>query len=460
MARIFRHYVPKPLIISTILEFCVLFGSILTGELISGHSHLSSYHLLLVSWLYASLVIITMSAMGFYNRHQRETFRNTSIKFFIVFSCTFLIMSSIFYSWPEIAISRLTFLYSAIISIVCILIIRSIFYYFRKKDVMSRKKILVYGAGNRANLIGQLKRKTDQMYYNCIGFIALPEEEIKVDQHLILPMPDDLFKYVKDNNIEEVIVALDDKRKKLPIRALLNCKVYGINILELTTFFEQNSGRIQLQSVHASTLVFSSGFIRSNLDNRMKRLVDLLSALFLFLVTWPIMLLTILAIKIESGFKGTVFYKQIRVGQHNENFEVIKFRSMSENAEQNGAQWAQENDVRVTKVGRFIRKVRIDELPQLINVITGDMSFVGPRPERPEFVKDFAKTIQFYEIRHFVKPGITGWAQVCYPYGATDEDTKNKLEFDLYYLKNYSLFLDIMIILQTIQVILWRQGSR
>ena len=236
--------------------------------------------------------------------------------------------------------------------------------------------------------------------------------------------------------------------------------VYGIEIIEICTFFERNTGRIKLQSIHPSQLVFTDGFVQNQFNNAVKRVVDFICALVLFALTWPIMLITAFLIMLESGFKGTLFYTQTRVGQYNENFDVIKFRSMTMDAEKNGAQWATVGDMRVTKVGNFIRKTRIDELPQLLNVLKGDMSFVGPRPERPEFVEGFSKTIPFYEIRHVIKPGITGWAQICYPYGATEEDSKNKLEFDLYYMKNYSFFLDIMIILHTVQVVLWRQGAR
>lgn len=460
MVKIFRHYVPLSLIIKTFFEFCILLLAIPIGYYSALNHSITTINLFLVSLLYACLIISIMSAMGLYNRHLREDIKSSIIRSTMVFSVAFLIMSSIFYSWPELSVSRTTFLFAIVFSVIGISLIRYITFYLVKNDLIYRKKILVYGAGQRANLIGQFKRRADQRYFNCVGFIAIPNEDIKVEDELLITMPDNLFEYVKENNIEEIIVALDDKRKALPIRDLLDCKVYGINILELSTFFEQQTGRIKLQSVHTSTLVFSTGFVRSYFDEILKRLVDLFSAVILFLFTWPLMLFTIIAIKLESGLTGTILYRQIRVGQHNRNFEVFKFRSMSEDAEKNGAQWAQQNDSRVTRVGSFIRKVRIDELPQLFNVIRGEMSFVGPRPERPEFVKDFSNTIQFYEIRHFVKPGITGWAQVCYPYGATDEDTKNKLEFDLYYLKNFSLFLDIMIILQTIQVVLWRQGSR
>lgn len=460
MFNIFRHYVPVILIIKTFIEFIILFLSIPLGYYLAANFELTTINLYLVGLLYACTIIIIMSSMGLYNRHMRENIKGVAIRSILVFVVAFFIMSSIFYTWPELSVSRLNFLYATLISVIGLWLNRISFLYFSNNNLLYRKKILVYGAGHRASLISNLRRKSDHRYFQCVGFIALPGELIKVDQTQIISMPDNLFEYVKKNHIEEIIVALDDKRKSLPIRDLLDCKVSGINVLELAAFFEQQTGRITLQSVHPSNLVFSTGFVYSIMDEKLKRLLDLSCASILLFITWPIMLLTIAAMKIESGFKGTILYKQVRVGQHNINFKIFKFRSMCEDAEKDGAQWAQKNDCRLTKVGQFIRKYRIDELPQLFNVIKGEMSFVGPRPERPEFVKDFSTNIQFYEIRHFVKPGLTGWAQVCYPYGATDEDTKNKLEFDLYYLKNFSLFLDILIILQTIQVVLWRQGSR
>jgi sugar transferase (PEP-CTERM system associated) len=458
MVKIFRHYVPLTQIIRIIAEFSLLFISIPLGINLASNFSFSYNNTLLVGLLYACTVIVIMSSCGMYNRHLRDNIRATIFRGGITFSVAVMVMSTIFYSWPELSVSRRAFIYAILFSLLGLSITRFSCYLLIKTNKLYRKRILVYGAGHRANLIGQLRRKKDTQHYNCIAYLSIKNEKVKVSTDNVIDMPDNLFEYVKDNRIEEIIVALDDKRNALKTKELLDCRVYGVDVIELATFLEKHTGRIKLQSVHPSSLIFSSGFVRSHANERTKRVLDLISATVLFLVTWPIMLITALAIMIESGFKGSILYKQVRVGQQSINFKVFKFRSMSMDAEKSGAQWAQKNDNRVTKVGAFIRKVRIDELPQLFNVLRGEMSFVGPRPERPEFVSEFVQTIEFYEVRHFVKPGITGWAQVCYPYGATVEDTKNKLEFDLYYLKNYSLFLDSMIVLQTIQVVLWGQG--
>ena len=246
----------------------------------------------------------------------------------------------------------------------------------------------------------------------------------------------------------------------MPLKDLLDCKALGVQIMDLLSFYEREQGLIYLDGLTLSWVLFSDGFDFSGMRSVIKRVVDIVASLGLLTVAWPFMLLTALAIMLESGVKAPIFYRQIRVGEQSKNFGVMKFRSMRTDAEKNGAQWAQKDDDRITRVGRFIRKCRIDELPQIFNVLKGDMSFVGPRPERPEFVEGFEERIPFYAERHRIKPGITGWAQLCYPYGANEQDTINKLEYDLYYVKNSSLFLDISIILGTVEVILWGRGAR
>ncbi len=237
-----------------------------------------------------------------------------------------------------------------------------------------------------------------------------------------------------------IVVAPDDRRGQTPVRELLDYKLAGIDIRGGADFYERLSGKILVERIDPSFLVFSGGGTLTKFQRAEKRLLDLVVAAALFVLTLPIMCLTALIIKLESS--GPVFYRQERLGRSAVPFVLIKFRSMREDAEKNGAVWAQENDPRVTRFGRFIRKVRIDELPQLWNVLRGDMSMVGPRPERKVFVDDLVDEVPFYNVRHGVKPGVTGWAQVCYPYGASREDALRKLEFDLYYIKNISIAFD------------------
>ena len=242
---------------------------------------------------------------------------------------------------------------------------------------------------------------------------------------------------------------------------MLECKLHGLDVIDLLSFFEREQGKLPLDILRPDWLIYSDGFEKGAFRDVMKRLFDIGASLLILLITWPFMLLAVIAIKFEEGRHAPVFYRQVRVGYLGKPFEVLKFRSMTVNAEkEGGAQWATEGDSRVTRVGGFMRQTRIDELPQIINVIRGDMSFVGPRPERPEFVGQLSDAIPYYMERHAVKPGITGWAQVCYPYGASMDDSVQKQEFDLYYIKNHTIFLDMLILAQTAEVVLFGKGAR
>jgi sugar transferase (PEP-CTERM system associated) len=254
---------------------------------------------------------------------------------------------------------------------------------------------------------------------------------------------------------------MDDRRRDFPVRELLDCRLAGVEVIDLVSFLERETGRVHLDVLNPSWIIFSEGFRRDGVRQATKRAFDIVASFALVLVTWPFMLLTALAILLEDGPRAPVLYRQRRVGLDGRNFDVLKFRSMRTDAEGDGkARWATGSDDRVTRVGSFIRKVRIDELPQIFNVLRGDMSFVGPRPERPQFVAELSDSIPYYEERHCAKPGITGWAQICYPYGSSEKDSLEKLQYDLYYLKNHSLLFDMMILLQTVEVVLLGKGAR
>lgn len=243
------------------------------------------------------------------------------------------------------------------------------------------------------------------------------------------------------------------------MRELLDCKLQGVRVSDIATYFEQNLGQIRLESASAGWLIFGEGFNQGFVRTSVKRLFDIAGAIFLILISLPIMMITALAIKLESA--GPILYRQERVGLNSKTFSVVKFRSMRTDAEKDGVpKWATASDSRVTRVGRIIRKLRIDELPQLFGVLKGDMSLVGPRPERPYFVDKLTQDIPFYAVRHSVKPGVTGWAQVSYQYGASREDTVEKLQYDLYYVKNHSLFLDLVVLFETIGVVLTGKGAQ
>jgi sugar transferase (PEP-CTERM system associated) len=261
-------------------------------------------------------------------------------------------------------------------------------------------------------------------------------------------------------NASEVVLALEERRNALPLKDLLRIKTTGVHVNEISTFLERETGRVDLDSVNPSWLIFSDGFSSGRmLSGVFKRFFDVTASVLLLILTLPLVLLIAVAIRLESA--GPAFYRQRRVGLYGQGFDVVKLRSMRQDAEVGGkAVWAEKDDPRITRIGRFIRKTRIDELPQCWSVLKGEMSFVGPRPERPQFVDDLEQKLPYYAERHMVKPGITGWAQINYPYGASIEDSRQKLEYDLFYAKNYSPFLDILILLQTIRVVLFPEGAR
>jgi sugar transferase (PEP-CTERM system associated) len=295
-----------------------------------------------------------------------------------------------------------------------------------------------------------------------VGYVPVQAEKSYVPESLVINFApgENLLSIVEKYAVDQIVIGLRDRRGgRLPIEQLLECRSRGVKVMEMPSFFEREYRQILLESLNPSWMVLGGGFRKDYLSNAVKRVFDLTASLALLLVAWPVMLVTALCIYQESG--GPVLFRQGRVGKDGRVFNLLKFRSMRKDAEHDGKpQWARENDDRTTRIGRFIRKVRIDELPQLFNVLRGEMSFVGPRPERPFFVNQLSEQIPYYGLRHSAKPGITGWAQVRYPYGATIEDAIEKLQYDLYYVKNHSLFLDIMILIATVEVVLWGKGAR
>ena len=324
-----------------------------------------------------------------------------------------------------------------------------------------KRRVLVLGSGRRAVWILQLRRRTDRRGFRVVGFVPIAGDATAVPSEHLIETPKCLLEYARKHGIREIVVAMDDRRNNFPFRALLDCRIAGIGVIELGTFLEQETGKVFLETVNPSWLIFGGGF-KNNFTRRLfDRTFDIVASTAILVVGLPLMLLVVLAIKIEDGFAAPVMYMQERVGQHGRVFSVMKFRSMRLDAEKDGgARWAQARDERVTRVGFFIRMTRLDEFPQLLNVLIGTMSFVGPRPERPVFVAHLGEEIPFYSERHSVKPGITGWAQLCYPYGASDRDALEKLQYDLFYVKNHGLMFDLIILLQTVEVILFGKGAR
>lgn len=317
---------------------------------------------------------------------------------------------------------------------------------------------MVLGAGDRAQRLRALGERPESGFA-IVSYIAMGEPERVVEEAIAREAIHDLGRFVENLGVSEVVLALQERRNALPLGDLLRIKTKGVHVNDFSSFLERETGRVDLDTVNPSWLIFSDGFSSGRLlSSAVKRLFDIVASLILLLATFPLIALFAVLVKLDS--KGPAFFRQERVGLYGQTFRIVKLRSMRTDAEKDGAKWAEENDPRITRLGRFIRKVRIDELPQVWSVLTGQMSFVGPRPEVPQFVDDLQEQIPFYGERHMVKPGITGWAQINYPYGASTEDSRKKLEYDLYYAKNYTPFLDLVILLQTVRVILWPEGAR
>ena len=323
-----------------------------------------------------------------------------------------------------------------------------------------RNRALVLGTGESARRVWEALRGDN--LGRLSGFMDLQtasNPHPQVPPARTVARPDSLVAYATASNIDQIVVALDDRRALMPVEELLECRMRGITVYDASTFIERETGKVDLDGMRASWLIFGEGFHIGRIGRVLKRTLDIVVSGSLLILFAPVLLLTALLIKIDS--KGPVFYRQIRVGLNGAPYSILKFRSMVQDAEKDGkAIWARSGDARVTRVGMIIRKARIDEIPQAINVLKGDMSFVGPRPERPVFVEQLAGGIPYYAERHRVKPGITGWAQINYPYGASVEDAREKLKYDLYYIKNQSLIFDLVIILQTVRIVLFAEGAR
>ncbi len=461
--RIFRHYIRLPFLILLVVELIVFVAAIYVGAELrfSGNADVierSVGSIVNKAMIFSFIMIASMGAMGLYKPHLREGLSGSFLRISASFFIGSIALTLIFYLFPFTFLGRGVLAIANGISFAIIVVIRVIF--IRHGENSLKRNIVILGSGDKAQeILNSLRRESDRKGFNLSGFIHIRGEKDVVEAEHVINLNSSLLNFALKNSIDEIVIAVDDRRKSFPLHDLLDCRMSGIDVIEVLTFFERETGKIRVDLLHPSWLVFSDGFQESVYRDYVKRFVDVTASLILLVLTWPIMLITIVAIYIESNFKGPFLYSQIRIGENGKPFAVLKFRSMSVNAEQDGgAQWAQKNDSRITKVGNFIRKVRIDELPQIFNVFKGDMSFVGPRPERPEFVVMLNDSIPYFEERHRVKPGITGWAQLCYPYGASEKDSLEKLQYDLYYVKNHSTILDFLVLVQTAEVILFGKG--
>jgi sugar transferase (PEP-CTERM system associated) len=460
MIRFFRHYIPLSMLLLTVVEFLIFF--LISNFAATHYGSRASIPigdaLAYKPWLFAAILTLLNSTFGLYDWEWTKGLSSLLLR----------IAGSLFIAAGLIAIGASAlptafpaggeFLVGLIMAMFSAVLIRLLFMEWGKTDLF-KKRVLVLGTGSRAAKIEEMVVAGEAQGLSIVGYMPLGAVHSYVPHDRVIHEEGTLFDIATERKIEEIVVAVRERRGGgLPMTELLECKLRGLRVLDLPGFFERQTGILPLEAINASWMIFSEGFTSGSGRDVIKRLFDLLVSGAFLLMFMPIMALTALLIRLES--KGRVFYTQERVGQFGKPFTIFKFRSMRTDAEKDGVVWARKNDDRTTRVGRFIRRTRIDELPQVINVFLGQMSFVGPRPERPYFVNELAAQIPYYHARHSVKPGITGWAQVRFCYGASVEDAMNKLQYDLYYVKNHSLFLDFMILLQTTQVVVLGKGVR
>jgi sugar transferase (PEP-CTERM system associated) len=462
--RLLGHHIPLSMAILAILEATAVFCGLITARFLRFHWNPDAIDYDQGSiWarglLFTGATFACTMAFGLYSERQRARTVGILVRVVAAVGAGVATAAVGFYLIPHLWIGRAVLMIAGFVVIALMLILRLGF--SRLADTTFKRRVLVYGTGQRAKPIAGLRRSSDQRGFVLVGFVRPPGAELLLPLERVVRADGTLLDLCEVHEVDEVVVAMDDRREAFPIRELLDCRLAGIDVTDLSTFLERETGRVRIDVLHPSWLIFGEGFKRGSIRLQGKRVLDLIAASILFCLTCPLMLVTVLAIMLEDGWRSPLFYQQERVGFGGKIFRLLKFRSMRVDAEAAGQPvWAEKNDSRVTRTGAVIRKLRIDELPQILNVLKGEMGFVGPRPERPQFVKQLTEKIPYYIERHSVKPGITGWAQLCYPYGSSEQDALEKLQYDLYYVKNSNLLFDIFILVQTAEVVLMGKGAR
>ena len=458
MPYILNKYYPARNILFALGEGMLIFLALnITFFLINGESYRETLYLFTYRATLVTIIFqICLYYFDLYDLCLPTTFTDTATRITLAFGVGCIVLAVLYYLVPIIMISTKVF-WLAYLAICGVIALWRGFYAVVLEKRMFTRGIAILGSGELAQKIAaEINNRLDSGY-KIIAHVGDDPTKNTSTNPPVLPTSQ-LVQICKEAKVQKIVTAMEDRRGKTPIKELLACKMHGIPIEEGIPFYEGLTGKILVEKVDPTWIIFSDGFQKWRLTLMLKRCNDFCLAAIGLLFSLPLTIFTAFLIKIDSP--GPVFYSQDRVGEQGKTFKIIKFRSMRLDAEINGPQWASENDNRVTRIGKFIRKVRLDEIPQLWNVLKGEMSIVGPRPEQPFFVEQLEKNIPYYSLRHNVKPGVTGWAQIFYPYGATEEDALRKLEFDLYYIKNMSLRMDLWIIFQTIKTVLFRKGAR
>jgi sugar transferase (PEP-CTERM system associated) len=461
MIRLFSHYVYRQSVLRVMFDLAFLVAAMAFAFFVfAGAPEVlipsAGTHVLSVA---AGMFVIN-TASGFYQKSNNFTHSQALARAAVALLFSLPLAYAVFTLLPNEVPNREAIRLAAVVGVGAV-VLRRVYVAHWGVDSLTKTRIMIFGAGAAAQAVGAALRTADATA-QIVGYIPGPNEKesaVAADEILVADGRP-LAESAHGLDVDEIVVALTERRAgSMPLRELLDCKLSGIKVYDIATHFEKTLGQIKIDYVNAGWLIFGPGFNQGGLRTTVKRAFDILCTLALVLASLPVMVLTAILIKIES--KGPILYRQERVGQNGKTFLINKFRSMRSDAEKDGKPvWAAANDDRVTRVGAVIRRLRIDELPQLFNVLRGEMSLVGPRPERPFFVDQLTQQISFYAARHSVKPGVTGWAQVRYPYGATIQDSQEKLQYDLYYVKNHSLFLDVIILFETVFVVLTGKGAR
>ncbi len=462
MVRLFKHYVPYAVVFLGLLDALLLLTAAEWAWTIRAHqigmaiTPIADRALPLMS--FAVALQMAMVAVGVYSPEALQSHKFAAARLLVAISLGVIFLSVIYFMLPGTTLWRSNSLYAMALAFGLLMTMRVASQRVFGGEAFKRR-VLILGAGQRALRISRLAER-DGAGFVVVGHVEMTEGQSVIPTAIARANIENLSDHVLRLNASEVVLAIEERRNAMPLADLIRLRTTGVHVNEVSTFLERETGRIDLRSTNPSWLIFSDGFTSGRrISSIFKRVFDVTASLVLLVIALPLILLGALAVKLDS--RGPAFFRQTRVGIYGATFDLVKLRSMRTDAEADGkAKWAEKDDPRVTRVGKWIRLLRIDELPQVWSVLKGDMSFVGPRPERPEFVADLEEKLVYYAERHMVKPGITGWAQINYPYGASLQDARAKLEYDLYYAKNYTPFLDILILLQTIRVVLWPEGAR
>ena len=465
MFRLFRQYISIRQLLFVVGEGILIFLAVSLASFIMFGRDLGFMPMMQEIWgKILVIAIVTQMSLYFndlYDFRLGDRTLEVASRLAQAIGITSIVLAIAYYIWPQLIIGRWIFFASLLVLIGFVVSWRILYSAIIRKKILTEKAVMLGDGQLAADILREVNHKPD-LTYDIKALVTNGNRrcvEQLCESSKIIDGFDHICDLAEEEKVDSIIVALDEKRGVFPYRQLLNCKVRGINIIDGESFYERISGKLLVERINPSWLIFSEGFQKSRLVKISKRLVDFIAATILLIIFSPVALLTAIAIKLDSP--GPILFSQERVGENGKVFRIFKFRSMRADAEkQTGPVWATEDDPRITRVGRIIRKLRIDEIPQLLNVFKGDMSFVGPRPERPYFVEQLRKKIRYYDERFTVKPGITGWAQIKYPYGASEKDALEKLKYDLYYIKNMSILMDLIVIFHTAKIVLLGRGAR